>query len=452
MADRDPDAIWRPGYAGEVVWRPSRPRRPVPKLLVIAAGLALAAAGALAMSRLAPGGTPRSSGRGPIPTGADERWAVTLDASSVAAVTGNEDAIVAAVGPQPELVAFDAGSGAERWRAPAPAASLMSLKMVDSVVVADYLDPGGDQTLVGFDLDDGHQRWRTRVANGRGSLAGDGLVVPRSARPGIRTSIELLDTTNGARIGSIEADEVSMSSMSVHRRTGDVVEWYDPGTFERRGQLDLALLDLESFETDVAPTDAGLVVTTARQALLVDASGSVVSSLRLPSEIDGPTTLDELDGSGRFVVLQGATDTAMLSVREGRLDLLWTRSARAVDWLIDDAHQFVAILPWGDQPGAYDLGAPWIELVDATTGRPTWAGRLSRAVEGAFDVLGRNGFVAAGDLVGGGAQSVAGYTFDGTELWRHPVGAGGRPLALVPGGLVKVGTTASGAATLTLLS
>jgi hypothetical protein len=131
---------------------------------------------------------------------------------------------------------------------------------------------------------------------------------------------------------------------------------------------------------------------------------------------------------------------------------LWTRSARAVDWLIDDAHQFVAILPWGDQPGAYDLGAPWMELVDATTGRPTWAGRLSRAVEGAFDVLGRNGFVAAGDLVGGGAQSVAGYTFDGTELWRHPVGAGGRPLALVPGGLVKVGTTASGAATLTLLS
>jgi outer membrane protein assembly factor BamB len=93
-----------------------------------------------------------------------------------------------------------------------------------------------------------------------------------------------------------------------------------------------------------------------------------------------------------------------------------------------------------------------MELVDATTGRPTWAGRLSRAVEGAFEVLGGNGFVAAGALVGGGAQSVAGYAFDGTELWRHPVGAGGRPLTLVPAGLVRVGTTASGAATLTLLS
>jgi outer membrane protein assembly factor BamB len=377
---------------------------------------------------------------------------VTLDASSVAAVTGNEDTIIAAIGPQPELVALDADSGTERWRAAAPGASLISLNVVDGVVVADYLDPRGDQSLVGFDLDDGHQLWRARIADGRGSSAGDGLVVRRFDPGRVRTSVDLLDAANGARVGSIEAEEISMSSTSIHRRTGDVVEWYDADSFEFRGRLDLAALDLKSFEADVAPTDAGLVVATARQALLVDASGLVVSSVCLPSEVAGPTTLDELDGSGRFVVLQGATDTTMLSVRDRRLEVLWTRSARAVDWLIDDSHQLVAILPWGDQPGAYDLGAPWMELVDATSGRSTWAGRLSRVVEGPFDVLGRNGFVAAGALVGGGAQSVAGYSFDGTELWRHPVTAGGRPLALVPGGLVRIGMTASGAATLTLLS
>jgi outer membrane protein assembly factor BamB len=451
VADRDPDAIWRPGYAGEVVWRPPPRHRPPSKLLVIA-GVAVAAAGVLTVIRITGGGTPRSLARGPIPTGAAERWTVTLDASSVAAVTGDEDTIVAAIDPQPRLVAFDVDSGAQRWRASVPDESLVSLRVVDGVVVADYLDRGGDQSLIGFDLDDGRELWRASVANGRGSLAGHGLIVPRSGAGRAPASVELLDPATGTAIGSIEADGVSVSSTSVSRRTGDVVEWYDPDTFERRGRLDLGDLDLERLDADVVPTAAGLVVAAPRRVLLVDASGVVTSSVRVPAQVDGPTTLDELDGSGRFVVLQGATDTTMLSVRDGRLDVLWTRSARVVDWLIDDSRQLVAILPWGDQPGAYDVGAPWMELVDATTGRPIWAGRLSRAVDGAFDVLGGNGFVAAGALVGGGAQSVAGYDFDGTELWRHPVCVGGRPLTLVPGGLVIVRTTTSGTPTLTLLS
>ena len=452
MADRDPDAIWKPGYAGEVVWRPPPRHRSSSKLLVLAAGVAVAAAAAPAVTRISGGGVPRSLARGPIPTGAAERWTVTLDASSVAAVTGDDDTIVAAIDRHPQLVALDLDSGAERWRAAVPDESLVSLHVVDGVVVADYLDRGGDQSLIGFDLDDGRELWRASVADGRGSVGGHGLIISRSAAGHAPASVELFDAATGTPIGSIEADDVSVSSTSVIRRTGDVVEWYDPDTFERRGRLDLGDLDLQPLDAGVVPTDAGLVVAVPRRVLLIDASGVVTSSVRVPAEVDGPTTLDELDGSGRFVVLQGATDTTMLSVRDGRLDVLWTRSARAVDWLIDDAHQLVAILPWGDQPGAYDVGAPWMELVDATTGRPIWAGRLSRAVDGAFDVLGGNGFVAAGALVGGGAQSVAGYDFDGTELWRHPVRAGGRPLTLVPGGLVIVRTTASGAPTLTLLS
>jgi hypothetical protein len=78
--------------------------------------------------------------------------------------------------------------------------------------------------------------------------------------------------------------------------------------------------------------------------------------------------------------------------------------------------------------------------------------RLTRSVEGSFSVLGRNGFVAAGASPEFGPTSVAGYAFDGTELWHHPVVAGGRPLTLLPGAIVTVETAASGAATLTLLS
>jgi len=420
-------------------------------LLVIPVAAAMVAGGLAAWWVRRAGGGDESAGDR-IPAHADERWSVVLDASSVAAVTSTGNTIVAATGPAPMLVALDADSGEVQWRVPSPDESLMSLEVVDDVVVADYLDAGGDQSLSGFDLGDGHRLWTARVARGRGSVVTDELVVARFDRGEVEATVDLLDATTGTRITSIEADEISMSPTSIIRREGDVVEWYDPDTFERRGRIDLAALDLEGFKSTVAPTDAGLVVATSQRAVLVDASGTVVSSVRFSTERGGPPTLDELDGSGRYVVLQGATDTTMLTIREGRLEALWTRSAREVDWLIDDSHQLLAILPWGDQPGAYDLGAPWMEVVVATTGRPIWAGRLTRSIEGSFSVLGGNGFVAAGPPPQGATSWVAGYAFDGTELWRRAVNVGAAPLTLLPGALVAVGTTASGAATLTLLS
>jgi outer membrane protein assembly factor BamB len=450
VAARDPDAIWKPGYTGEVVWEPRRPPRRRWVNLTAVVGMAVVAGGVVAWSITRDGERAESAGDR-IPAHADERWTVTLDASSVGTVSGTGDTIVAAVGPEPRLVALDADSGAERWRVPAPEDSLISLDVVDDVVVADYLDAGGDQSLAGFDLDDGHRLWTARVARGRGSVITDALFVPRHDPAQVTAVVDLVDVTSGTHLASLAADEISMSSTSVILRHGDHVEWYDPATFERRGRVDLAALDLERFKAAIAPTDAGPVVATAQRAVLLDASGTVASSVGLSTERDGPPTLNELDGSGRFVVLQGATETTMLTVRAGRLEALWTRSARVVDWLIDDSHQLLAILPWGDQPGAYDLDAPWMEVVDATTGRPIWAGRLTRSVEGSFSVLGGNGFVAAG-VTEFGPPSVAGYAFDGTELWRHPVLASGRPLTLLSGALVAVGATASGEATLTLLS
>ena len=451
MAARDPDAIWKPGYTGEIVWeRRPRPRRTW--TIVAAPVVALVLAGGLAAWWTTRDGEGREPASDRIPTHADERWSVTLDASSVAAVTGTGDTIVAATGPEPRLVALDADSGSVRWRVPAPDESLVSLQIVDGVLVADYLDAGGDQSLAGFDLGDGRRLWSARVAGGRGSIVSDALIVLRLDRATVTPVVDLIDVTTGNHRASLAADEISTSSTSIIRRQGDHVEWYDPATFERRGRIDLVPLGLERSRFTVVPTDAGVVIATGQKAMLLDASGAVVSSIDLPPGFDPSPTIEELDGSGRYVVLQGATDITMLTIRAGRLETLWSRSARAVDWLIDDSHRFLALLPWGDQPGAYDLNAPWMEVVDATSGRPIWAGRLSRSVKGSFSVLAGNGFVAAGASPEFGTPSVAGYAFDGTELWRHPVVAGGRPLTVLPGALVAVETAPSGAATLTLLS
>jgi hypothetical protein len=63
-----------------------------------------------------------------------------------------------------------------------------------------------------------------------------------------------------------------------------------------------------------------------------------------------------------------------------------------------------------------------------------------------------NGFIAAGEPDGPTSSAVTGYALDGTSRWRHAVTDDVRT-TFVPGALVTVGVdTATGEATLTLIS
>jgi hypothetical protein len=245
VATQDPDAIWKPGFTGEIVYRPSAteltgPRRR--RRLVVAAGVASAAMLAvLALPRLTaePDATDASALER-IPTQIRERWTAAFD-QPIGAVTGTEDVIVALAGP--ELVMLDAGSGTQRWRVPAPNA-VGELEVIDDVVVFLHA-AGGRQSLSGFGLDDGHRLWSKTLRQGSEmTLAADKLVIPGFSAGGMVSSLEFLDPHMGSRLAAFEGEEVTMSSTAIRRRVNDVVEWYDRDTFDLLARVDLATLGL----------------------------------------------------------------------------------------------------------------------------------------------------------------------------------------------------------------
>jgi hypothetical protein len=445
VASEDPDAIWKPGYTGEIVYhpttskadRPSRRRR----LLLAAVGVVvLAAIAVLTVPRLSGDSTDTdASALDRIPTHIRERWTARFD-QPVGAVTGTADVIVARAGT--ELVALDAGSGAELWRVPAPG-NAGELEVMDGVVVAHDV-ASHPQTLAAFDLHDGHRVWSKELRQDpQMTLAGDKVVIPGFSAAGMVSSVEFLDPRTGDRLAAFEGQEIAMSSTAIRRRVGAVVEWYDRDTFKLRARIDLARLGLDGIRTDGAPIDTGLVVATYDRAWLLDQDGGVVSSLSLSHKLVAPWSLDELDGSGRYLLLQGVDTTTLLSVRNGELVELWTRPVAPIDWMMDYSRTILTV-----QHRSIE-GAALVRVVDAPTGRAIFSGRQP-GLHG--PALGRNGFVAGTEPTDDGSWSVVGYDFTGNELWRLPVPSSGWP-TLVPGALLTISDDAdTSATTLTLLS
>ncbi len=443
MASEDPDAIWKPGYTGEIVYRPApseatRPSRR--RRLVLGIGVAaVAAIVGLAVPRLTgdrEGSDASALDR--IPTQIRERWTATLN-RPVGPVTGTDDVTVARAGR--ELVALDAHTGTELWRVPAPG-DVGELEVMDGVVV--YHDvTGRPQSLAGFDLEDGHRLWSKRLRQGpEMTLAGDHLVIPGFSAGGMVNSVEFLDPRTGSRLAAFEGEDIALSSTAIRRRVDDVVEWYDRDTFDLRARIDLATLGLDGLRTEGAPTDAGLVIATYDRAWLLDGDGEVVSSLSLSQKLVAPWSLDELDGTGRYLVLQGVDTTTLLTVRDGELVQLWTRPVAPIDWMMDYSRTIMTV-----QQRSLE-GSAMVRVVDAPTGRAIFSGRQP-GLHGPS--LGRNGFVAGAEPADDGSWSVVGYDFTGTELWRLPVPKEG--WTLLPGALLTIDDEPdTRATTLTLLS
>jgi outer membrane protein assembly factor BamB len=461
VATDDPDAMWKPGYTGNVVYHAAARSNPPPparrRLALVGISVVAIVVGGLASSRLTDDVTPAtSSERDRIPVDAREQWTAGLDATAVTAVTGTSDTVLATTGPEPMLVALAVESGRERWRARVPRSEVVALEVVEGVVIAVSLDVDGEQSMAAFDARDGRVLWtETLAAGGQALLAEGQILVIRFGASGRVVAVELLDPATGERRARVAGDEVSLSPAAVQRRDGPVIEWYERRSFEPRGRVRLPGEALARVSAGgVAPTSAGLVVATPRAVTLLDPDGTVLSVAEVASEPDqfGALDVDGLDGSGRFVVLQGRGHVTMLSIADGMLRELWTSRAWMVDWLIDDGRALVAIVPQRAEGNDDRASDPSLLIVDAATGRPIWTGGLARAVVPFRGILTDNGFIAAGESDGTTSSAVNGYALDGTARWRHSA-AGDVGTTFVPGALVTVGVdAATGAATLTLFS
>ena len=122
MSDRDRDALWRPGFTGEV--SASRPaagrRRRWPRRTALGAlVVAIAAVGTVLVRRtlVERADDPAALSDLPrLPQQVAREWGVDVPAVRISHVTGSRRLVVFAVDSQ-AIVALDGASGARRWQA-----------------------------------------------------------------------------------------------------------------------------------------------------------------------------------------------------------------------------------------------------------------------------------------------------------------------------------------------
>jgi outer membrane protein assembly factor BamB len=134
----DPDAMWKPGFTGEVVYVRPTGRGRMARPLVAGLGVALAAAVAGTLALTLHGGTTQpasSSAVERIPATAEARWSANVP-GWVDAVVGSADVVVATSSSgRPAITALGGRDGHRRWSEPSPGGVNGAVSVVDGVVV-----------------------------------------------------------------------------------------------------------------------------------------------------------------------------------------------------------------------------------------------------------------------------------------------------------------------------
>lgn len=281
----DPDAMWRPGYSGEVRY-PVRasdggpdtvpPGRRGPRTaLIVAVAAAVVAVGAVAVVRIG-GDRPTEVGAGdgvvpsstliprspPLPATSSPttsmpapdliRWSESSRPSSIPldpvtqwstsfairdgaggvrlrAVAGSAGTLVAVIDRPGAVIAMEPDDGTQRWIEDAADEAVVGLDIVGGVVLVRYVTSDGSGEVVAHDLETGAVRWsRALSASERIVVPEGGVLLSRVQRSGDRPAgVELLTPHTGEVVRSIEGDDVRIGTGSVQRYDGELVEWFD---------------------------------------------------------------------------------------------------------------------------------------------------------------------------------------------------------------------------------
>lgn len=436
----DPDALWKPGFTGEVVYEARPGLRPVGdgaapqagrstrRRLAITALIAIPAASVCAIVFWPSSDpSPQSSAAPRIPTSvSSERWSATSDVVNIVDVAATANTIVLAGDFGRQLVALDADDGTERWRRPIDTAGYADVEVLDGTVIA-IASPSADQvTVSSYDLGTGERMWFQDVAPpATPAVVRDRLVsISFGGNRGNLAALTAIDPVTGQHLATVAGRDVCFDSTGrVFQRSEAVVTWFGGRDLRRRGSIDLRSFGAaDALAVVVAPRDDDTVVVAAGSTVrLLDASGNLLSSLELtnrsstdsPVEIESGVTTDDhlLLGTGEAVAY-------LVTVVDGDLTDRWQRSGSPVG-LIEHQSDHVLATTAPDLSGypsscggeIASRGGP-IEAVDAA-GATIWSGNQSPA-------LTESGFVVADDDLG----SIEGIALDGTTMWSRPSPAG----------------------------
>jgi outer membrane protein assembly factor BamB len=467
----DPDAIWKPGFTGEVVHGqpvapplpppdppadaidgvalvavdepaapahaappPTHRRRLTPLQLVALGAVVVIVAATLALTL--PGGrhAPSPSAVEHIPTAAARQWSATVP-GHVDSVIGTADVVlVTSAADGRTVTALDGRDGSRLWRRVLSPSGIEDITIIDGDVVyaaAPGRDGVGDE-LVGLDSRSGEERWRRRLPGPFAAvMEGHRIIVQQvGTLHSELTELDLIDPHTGRTRRSIEGD-ITFFVDGVQTRDGDVFRLFDLDTFERIDEVSLPALHGEPAR--ITPTETGTLAITATRAVLFDARGVPLSSHPLPPQEGGLAPL-VLNLGGVVVVQSGEVVTA-LTVADGQIGAAWSRPGELADRTGSAEHALLAVQAPSSPPSP-SSDAP-IALVDASTGVTAWTGMAP--VRPPERLLADNGIVA--EATGSHSRrSLAGVGLDGTVLWRHTVTAGA-DTALIDGAVVEYEAT-----------
>jgi outer membrane protein assembly factor BamB len=423
----DPDALWKPGFAGEVVYptrdpvptpHPARRRRGWRVVGVIAAPAVIAVVATVMRWRSDEAAAAVAEPR--LPTGVTTRWSVALP-GQVWDLTVSDDVVLAAAhGSQLRIAALAADTGAELWSRHADQAALAAVGVLGDTALFLSSPTRGDDDLVGIDVHTGTERWRRPQPTKDSTVLVEDhhVVVTRTiaagqvgAGVGDLAGVDLIDPHDGSIRASIDGPAVDLGRTEVTVREGDTFDVYDLDTFERTAHVTIPALGGAAAALVVTPH--GVVAVSSDRARLLGADSRVIAEVALDPTppITAPTAFAF---GGHVGALVGKTLT-VLQVDEGRLGTAWSRDALVVDGAFA-ARPLLAIAPAdADDQAVADVP---IDVVDATTGEPVWSGHALMPSDG--PILTASGFVATAP--DGDESIMFGVDPAGRTLWTQPVG------------------------------
>jgi hypothetical protein len=464
MSSEDPDAIWRPGFRGEITYprrddgQPARrqPFAPAPSRddasadveppgvtaatppptsvpvrrsrrgRFLACGVVTTIVAVVAFTGV---GSSDSLRAPQLPSSPRQQWAVTVvgELNRSANVLATDDTVVVPLDRAPFLVAFDVHSGAERWRADTITAPVVSLHALNGAAVA-ITGTGRDVSMTVYDLDDGSMRW-TRPINAPGAgpvITADliGIATDDTDGPTSTTTLEVFDTGSGETTAAVTGDSIQVRDDSVIVRRGRALQLLDPVTLEPLADP-LNVDALAALEPDVTlealATDAGVLLATVDTATLINNMGTTISTVQLAPAQPGDVGYLRLTAvSDTQSMLVTPHSVTLLATNHGALEALWGGPGLLAGTHFDNNHQLVALFEPPASPGAGQGIA--LTVIDTTNDRAVWAGTMP------IGLLQRNVLTATGFLAGTPTAPAdtpdppaVAYDLEGRSMWALPI-------------------------------
>ena len=452
MSDRDRDALWRPGFTGEVSSsRPAagRRRRWPRRAALVALGVAIATVGALLAHRTLVERADESdiTDLPRLPQQVAREWGVDVPAVRISHVTGSRQLVVFAVDSH-VIVALDGASGARRWQASVDGRVSAVRLIGDRTLV--QASPTGAQAarITAFDRADGQEVWRRDVDAGADVSIGGGQVLLARRTGATATAVEVIDATTGTTRTIIGGDDVTWDDRTIQRRMGTDVELIDRASLRTVADVDLAPLGLPLDDRVAAVrTPSGVVVVAGDDAVLVGEHGDISDSIEIPDLADatGAVRIDALDRTGSLIALQRGDELVVVEALADQLQQRWSERAWLIDHHADTAGGLVALATVDGS--IVTLPA---RVVDAGTGALRWRGAIPLQRASPMQLFAADGVVTVAPKGGRGGAGISGFDLDHRPLWFQPL-ADSTTAVLVDQALVTLTTyRASGTVTVAL--